>query len=512
MKLQGMQVDELRGLGLDIHDICIHQERIQTIMNRRDELFIPIVDTCRFDNQGILPQTFVREVNRDMLSGFVAFVPAAGAASRYFKPLHELRQAIWIRDDSVIADQCQKLLQQGALEWPLPDPLMQLLKQAAAGQQLEISQQVLLDAIDSPKALLPCWPGGPTFMQMKAEEHSKLRGLDAEVYVAPLGQTELFRRHIEGRIEDKKRPVHFLEQGTTMSTLRFRTDGLPFRDREQQLSLVPAGHGMLVKLFPEIKRSCPDAHSLFIRNIDNVNGSRPEILAATESFLLQHQTILQALTLIRKALHQDEITEAARVAQNLLNQVVSLRPLPPQAWIREWAEPWRPLWSVLLQIFHCPVSYAERQRLLHQDKRAIRQLFDRPLNTLGQVPNLGKDVGGTPVFAQSSSGDVTICLELPHVSGVDRQRFLENSRLATHFNPVFVAAEIPAQHHAYDLENCPFWILAEKSFHGEQVVYHETVLYEILGNSITCNVLFPEIPRSLFNPHKTLLDGLKASV
>jgi hypothetical protein len=92
---------------------------------------------------------------------------------------------------------------------------------------------------------------------------------------------------------------------------------------------------------------------------------------------------------------------------------------------------------------------------------------------------------------------------------VDRKRFLEDPKKATHFNPVCVAAEIPENPRAYDLEQCPFWILAEKSMLGEPVVYHEIVLYEVIGNSLTANVLFPEISRRLFHPHKTLLDGVK---
>jgi hypothetical protein len=143
------------------------------------------------------------------------------------------------------------------------------------------------------------------------------------------------------------------------------------------------------------------------------------------------------------------------------------------------------------------------------EKAALKHLFDRPLNALGQVPNNGKDVGGSPVRAVHENGEVSICLELPHASSEDRKNFLENPATATHFNPVFVAAELPEDNAVYDLEQCPFWILAEKNIRGTPVVYHEIVLYEVLGNSYTANVLFPEIPRRLFQPHKTLLDGVK---
>lgn len=506
MKLQGTNVDELRELGLDVHDIYIHQERIQKSMERRGELFIPIQDTYRLDNHGILPPEFLRMPSDAPLEGYVAFVPAAGAASRYFKPLLELRHALEAGHQSEIQRLRERLRAEGAAQWPLPPRLESFFEDTQQSSWDSEVCRLLIEEIDLPKALLPCWKNGPTFLEQKADEHQNLEGLDGEVYVTPFKQSDTFVEHLA---PSEERPCLFLEQGPSMSTIRFHINGRPYRDADERLTLVPAGHGMLVKLFPDIHRRFPGAHSLFIRNIDNVNGSDADVVAATELFLRQHQLVLRALKSIRGALHADNLTEGARIARDTLNRFLSVKDMPAVAWVRELEEPWRSLWCLLMQVFHLPPSYAGKMRTQYQDKRALRTLYDRPLNTLGQVPNSGKDIGGTAVLAQSESGEVSICLELPHVSSADRERFLENPKIATHFNPAFVAAEIPTQHHSYDLQNCPFWILAEKNFHGHPVVYHEIVLYEILGNSLTSNVLFPEIPRILFNPHKTLLDGLQ---
>lgn len=505
MKLQGTNVDELRELGLDIHDIYIHQERIQKSMERRGELFIPIQDTCRLDNHGILPPHFLRMQSDTPIDGYIAFVPAAGAASRYFKPLLDLRQALSTGHQAEIRRQRDRLRAEGAEKWPLPPRLESFFTDTQQSSWDSEVCRLLIDEIDLPKALLPCWKNGPTFLEQKSEEHRNIEGVNGEVYVTPFKQSATFIEHLA---PTEEMPCLFVEQGPSMSTIRFHINGQPFRDENESLTLVPAGHGMLVKLFPDIHRRFPEAHSLFIRNIDNVNGSDPDVVSATELFLRQHQVVLRSLRAIRGALHADTLTEGARIARELLNRFESVQEPPALAWVRELEEPWRSLWCLLLQVFHLPGTHATKMRTQYQDKRALRTLYDRPLNTLGQVPNSGKDVGGMPVFAKSESGDVTICLELPHVSSADRERFLENPKLGTHFNPAFVAAEIPTQHHSYDLQNCPFWILAEKNFHGHPVVYHEIVLYEILGNSLTSNVLFPEIPRILFNPHKTLLDGL----
>jgi hypothetical protein len=507
--LKGMTVAEVRELNLDVHDIQIHQQRISEGVKNRDDLFVPIEDTCRIENGGILPQRYLHQVNRDKAQGFVAFVPAAGAASRYFKPLMDLRLALEELNQDKIEVQHKSLKQQDAAKWPLPLHLSQFIHQDRCPRITPEQAKNLIDEIDLPKALLPCWKDGPTFLQMKQQEHEKIHGMIAEYYVAPLDQSALFAEHLDARTEDNERPRYFLEQGEQLSTLRFRPDGMPYRTPEGKLSIVPAGHGMLVKLFPEIRKKTPDAHSLFIRNIDNVNGWNPDVLQETELFLLQHQMVLGNLRSIRQSLHKDDLNSAAQLAEDLLQNMVNPRPTPTSSWLKELEKPWQPLWKLLVQGFHCPESYAQRMRRNHQDKRALKELYDRPLNTLGQVPNSGKDVGGIAVFAHTKDGEVSICLELPHASAVDKKRFLEDPKKATHFNPVFVAAEIPENPRAYDLEQCPFWILAEKTMLGEPVVYHEIVLYEVIGNSLTANVLFPEISRKLFYPHKTLLDGVK---
>ncbi len=500
-----MNKDELLEAGLDIHDISIHQQRIQECLAEKAETFLPIQDTCRLDNQGILPQRFLRHLSEESLDGFVAFVPAAGAASRYFQPLQELRKALSELDNTRIQEERQRLLAQDVLRWPLPPLLRSFLLK---GSELSAAAaQALMGELDLPKALLPCSSQGPSFLLQKQAEHSRLAGLTAQVFIAPLGQSGRFAQELRESRDSETLPSVCLEQGAQLSTLRFLRNGQPYRDRQGALSLVPAGHGMLVKLFPDIHRQFPQAHSLLIRNIDNVNGWQPEILAASETFMRQHMTLLGAIQRIRRALHDDDIVEASRLARETLADFVSLKPAPLEAWFRELPEPWQPLWALLIRALHCPVVFAESQRASVGDSKALRKLYDRPVNSVGQVPNSGKDVGGTPVSIATREGLVSLCLELPHASPSDRQRYLEDPKLATHFNPVFVAAEIPRQAHAYDLAHCPFWILAQKNFHGDAVVYHETVLYEVLGNSITANVIFPEIPRLLFYPHKSLQDG-----
>lgn len=494
--LRGIREDELKKLGLDVRDISTHQQRISSAQS--SSLTIPILDTCRLENAGIMPQEFLRTSNQRPLDGIVAFVPAAGAASRYFKPLQDLRQALVDNDQDAIQREGEKLRAQGATSWPLPPQL-----EAFVEGKKTFDPRALLEEIDAPKALLPYKKHASSFLQKKDREHRLMKGLTAQVYVAPLGQTDIFHSHLN---PEDGLPTLFLEQGSEMSTLRFFPSGEPYREGDD-LSIVPAGHGTLVKLFPEIKRKFPHCHSLFIRNIDNVLQDENSTREPIALFLKQHQTVLDSVRMIRAQLREGAQERASRTANDLLENFKNLPPFQPGS--LHVSEPWKALWSVLLRVFQCPAHFARQQQDRYGDLEALTRLFDRPVNSLGQVPNSGKDVGGTAVFARHDSGDVTICLELPHVSESDRKHFLEDPARATHFNPVFVAAELPEDGRTYQLDDCPFWILAEKSLYGTSVVYHEIVLYEILGNSFTSNVLFPEIPRSLFHPHKALTDGVK---
>ncbi|MDQ3232888.1 MAG: hypothetical protein M3Q07_13805, partial [Pseudobdellovibrionaceae bacterium] len=194
--LKGMTVAEIREMNLDVQDIEIHQQRISEGVKNRDDLFIPVEDTCRIENGGILPPQYLHQIHRDKPQGFVSFVPAAGAASRYFKPLMDLRLALEELDQNKIKTQHRSLRQQDAPSWPLPPQLTHFLKEENCPRMTLSQAENLITEIDLPKALLPCWKDGPTFLQMKHQEHDKIHGIVAEYYVAPLDQSELFAKHL----------------------------------------------------------------------------------------------------------------------------------------------------------------------------------------------------------------------------------------------------------------------------------------------------------------------------
>ena len=429
-------------LGLDCDTLRIHRQRI---VDRIPQPLFPVLDSCRVDNGAILPlpalQTKEQETSA-AINNFATFVPAAGAASRYLKPLQPLFDNDKHGDSKVSVSQ-------DLLASPMPEALRSWLTTPTR-------VATLLDSLPTCKAMYPCTLEGTTFLQMKDIEHRCIGKFAKQFYVVPM-RTEF---DVEALC---------LEQDEEFCTLRFHPDGEPV----MPLSLVPAGHGVLAGMFKRVQ-TMTDAHSLFIRNIDNVMGTGAKVIAAARAFLCLHDFLLQQMQRIRTCLAAEDFSAANGVARVIIAKVFGE------------------------QDTDAPLTYL-MQNLFHTDPTggSLLSLYQRPLTLLGQVRNTGADKGGVPVFVRWQQQKVKICLETPHMSAADAQAVR-----STHFNPVFVACELTD---AYDYS--PFWLLAKKTYQGTEVVYHESLLYETLSSSMHCNSVYVEVPRAVFNPHKAITDG-----
>lgn len=495
---------DLAKLGLKTDAIHLHATRVNLTLGRSSPTTqFPVNDSCRLDNGGILNDAWIHSVgSHDQdLSGFVAFVPAAGAATRYFDALEPLARALLDYDTARIQSSIQELLKRHATHWPLPKPILTILENPSTVSREAAAQG--LASLQKPKALLPCVREGETFLELKVREHRALAPLAGEIYITPAGQSAEFAEHISAAKEPLGH-ARFLEQGNDLCTIRFTTEGHPMRMEDGQLSPVPAGHGALAALLPKARDFYPRAHSLFIRNIDNVMGVGSDAIASTRHFLDSHQRLLYKIQGIRRFLAEGDFDDASAIAETLLDRLPAERMFTAeqQAHVVSLTHKWeRTLWKLQYQLFHTPAQLAD-----------LIQVYSRPVNTLGMVPNTGKDLGGTPVFAQTTSGVTKVCLELPHVSPQDRAEYFENPRKATHFNPVFLAAEIPESDAPYTDSAHPFWLIAQKTHHGKPALYHETLLFELMGNSHLANCVFVEVPRLVFNPHKVPADGANKKI
>lgn len=472
--------EELESLGLNSSEVLEHREIIlksgqKTSLSRKT---FKIIDTCRLDNGRLIP---LKNFGNTPISGIWGFIPAAGASSRYNQPI-------------------RKWLAEGAkehIDWAIPIRI-------EPNTDFAQWQEKLIETLGKPKALLPCVKEGVTFLEIKCMEHQAMGFVDGQIFVVPQGYLSAFENLLQSYAMNL--PTHCIEQGPKLSTIRFFSDGRPVRDAEGFLSMVPAGHGALVHLLPTVKEIIRDknAHSLLIRNIDNIGGRDAHFIEATKTFLEMHCDIREKLNQIRKTVESGEFDTATKYASLLVENyatrnlsyeedtIVATKPLKEQ-----------PLWVLLFKLFQLP-TYLSAGKL----RKPLLELLLRPLNTMGMVPNTGGDVGGSPVVIDTQEGPLTICLESPHISYDQREAILKDPKKATHFNPVFVASEISESFSTYTNMDNSFWILAEKTWKEHKVIYFETLLYELLGNSAMANTLFVEVPRIVFNPHKTVDDTI----
>ena len=502
-----LQNNRLKELGLNPERIKLHQKRIQDALLEGVLPTVAIHDTCRLENGGILPLDWIPENQRDAATGVIAFVPSAGASSRYFKGLGSLEASLIEGNRDTAKNSLKALRDMGGDSWSVPQTVKQLIQSPDMLDQLDPEAMVrIATMIRVPKALMPCTLEGHTFLQLKLQEHAAIESLEGQVFIVPPGFKERIEDYVEEfKVDDLK--AFIVEQGPDLSTLRFDQEGLPVEEQKGRFAVVPAGHGTLVHLFPRCREAFPEAKSLFIRNIDNIMGSKAEAVTISEAFLSAHTTILNLFERIRTGLADSGHRPDADLAIETLRSWSSSMPLNEEKadFLKTIKDEFRPYFEVQLKLFQMTVDSLEYLRKdSWSDKDFALALFQRPVSTMGQVPNNGQDVGGTPVFVNLDGVEQKLCIEVPHATPNDREEFLENPTKATHFNPVFAGIEI-SDGELYE-KNSNLWIMAEKSFRDQKVFYHETVLYELLGNNILANVLFLEVPRVIFNPHKSLGD------
>jgi hypothetical protein len=507
------------AVGLIASVVRTHERRIKARLSGESAGLFEIETPCRLENGGILSLSFfdqkIRDFSRKSGAGAslspVAFIPAAGAASRFLEPLKPLATALSGGDREAVENFVKEAMP-SERPWPLPRQLSDFFDQVPDRLPVERTREIL-EVLSWPKAMFPCNQSGVTFLEAKSREHAAYRAhgvaFCGEVYVAPARRHAMFEASLTALKSGESTviPHHVVEQDATLSTLRFRRDGSWVTGSDGNASMVPAGHGALVGLFPVVRKAFPRGDYLLIRNVDNVCGTAVDVCEEVARFCDFSSALIRAVRTVRQfATSRDWNVPALR---DSLGFMLSLCPRSVNQDIPATEAGCRVAMArIQRELFH---SLSE-SRGTDPEMDQLIAMFRRPVNVLGQVPNSGKDVGGTPVFARNPGGaKEKVCLEIAHVSADQVDSVLRKPAVATHFNPVFVASELVDDFSGYSGDNS-YWSCVQKKFEGEDVFYHESFLYEILGSSSLSNVVFVEIPRSLFNPHKTLSDAASTSV
>jgi len=226
--------------GVPVKNIEIAQETVQNFLNMQLKSQINVQDPCNTKNHGVLKLPEPTE-KRDL--NISAFIPAAGAASRFFKPLNKIIQTIRNADFLGFSEEWIKVK-----KFPLP-PQVRALKDKTFFTDSN-ARSAALAALDQPKALMPC-------------------------------------------------STSFFEQNEKLSTFRFDEQGSVIQ-KDSRPSVAPAGHGALSALFPDLK-SLGHEH-LFIQNIDNLTGSSEAVCTALASLKDQYAMLFEGICEIRSSI------------------------------------------------------------------------------------------------------------------------------------------------------------------------------------------------------------------
>ena len=432
--------------------------------------------------------------------------------------------------------------------------------------------RILLDNYEAiPKALVPTTIEADDFLFLKLAEQMSLIPCSANVMICPAEMKLQFESEIgqhghrlahemKNIFELARTPFcpdwlrtksprdsttargdwQVLEQGNSLSTIRFGADGAPYETRSGSYSRVSGGHGELVHVFGDILRSYPEAECLHIRNIDNIIGTGPERRREVQVPSRLFRLIRDGLEAIREylsGLSSDNVNSPHYLQRegDARGAASSIARLALASQSLDWDRVARldlpaAIARSLTAVFHWqnfPFHAAFDEQVA-----VLNEFVARPLSIFGVVRKETGDIGGGPVFSSLPDGQqIKLCMEMPHASVEDRELYFGSRGKVTHFNPVLVffelqthkslsvdpaTSELPNGHHTSQGRPVPFgslfddqfWLLAAKEFDGKKVCYHETVLYELIGNSARTNLIFVEVPRTLFNPHKSFIDGL----
>lgn len=433
------------------------------------------------------------------------FVPASGAASRMFAPLHA---------DSTIFDAClsprpaadaspaeldlRRFLQELQSFAFYPDLKSAMsedgydLNQAIAERNLPLITRYLLEPCglgyaQLPKGLLAfhaAADGARTPFIEHLAEAALLNGLSGSVqlhFTVSAEHLHLFKAQLaawRSTIEETygtSYEVTYSTQKPSTDTLALNASGLPLRNSEGQLILRPGGHGALLENLNDLAGDI-----ILVRNIDNVVPDAQKAANLSWTKLLTGYLV--------------EIQEE----QHALLKTLHGQPDDPV--VRDLVI------SFLADRLQSDVA------LTSNSKQLMAQL-DRPIRVCGMVPNSGEP-GGGPFWVRDEHGWLTRqIVEGAQIDKTDPEqaRILASS---THFNPVDMVCGVRDwQNRPYDLKQFideEAVIVTSKQQEGREVrVLELPGLWN--GSMAGWHTLFVEIPPEAFNPVKTVYDLLRPS-
>ena len=434
------------------------------------------------------------------------FVPASGAASRMFKDLLAVSNAIDdgsftaanLDDSSSEAQTFRKFLQQLA-RFPFFAEL-EVTGDIRPENAFENGRLALTRLLDQsalgfaalPKGLIPFHKTDGS-ARTPFEEHL----VEGDAYAKDAGgkvrihftvpahfkqriDDFISRRISQGNLPAAEFQIDYSVQKSSTDTVAVDPDNQPFRNEDGIILFRPGGHGALLENLNDL-----DGDIVFIKNIDNVlpdyrKETTIRYKKALAGYLIKLQTaVFDFLKLLVDGEPSPQaLAEMIAFAENELYLTV------PQA-----------------------ITEAETE----QQITYLKDLFDRPIRVCGMVKNEGEP-GGGPFWVRDGLGNSSAqIVESSQINKADPDQaaIVEN---ATHFNPVDLICGIKNfRGESFDLlryRDDDAGFISQKSKDGRDLKALELPgLWN--GAMAFWNTIFVEVPAETFSPVKTVFDLLR---
>lgn len=424
------------------------------------------------------------------------FVPASGAATRMFKALYAMRDALEGKSVEqqqayLVTDDTAKQFFNDLNQYPFYSDLP-LEEHASPLDMLDLLlTEKGLDYGMLPKGLLKFHSHkGATRTAFEEHLHEAAKILLPETIInihftvseAHLDGFKSLEKEIVPKIQKQYGVtfrISYSFQKKETDTIAVDMQNAPFRDEQGSLVFRPGGHGALLGNLEDI-----EGDLLFINNIDNVSPERNSVNRVLHKKVLAGRLmqVRDRVFELLKQLNTEVTDEATETAVQWLNEVA---------------------YTVI------PGDFNGKSR---QEKATwLREQLNRPVRVCGMVRNEGEP-GGGPFFTEDTNGDIT--LQIVESSQVDTGDPGQNALFskATHFNPVDIVCSTRDRHgNNYNLSE---YIDEETGFISEKSVMGKALKALELpglwnGSMAGWITLFVEIPASTFTPVKTVFDLMR---
>ncbi len=421
------------------------------------------------------------------------FVPASGAATRMFKALFALSDALRGKNvkeqqDFISTDEVGRNFFNSLEEFPFYYDL------SLTGNEspLEVLDRLLLDKGLNygmlPKGMLKFHKYGEhsrTAFEEHLHEAARISESGEEVKL----HFTVSEEHLNGfkKLEKKLVPllkerydvifrINYSFQKAETDTIAVDLQNSPIRDEMGKLVFRPGGHGALLQNLNDLPHGM-----VFINNIDNVSPDRNSELRVL------HKKMLAGVLLNAR----NEAWELLSGLNAGSNEAVIAS---AEKWLRQTAN--REL----------PGSYKDWN--LAEKRSWLIKMIDRPVRVCGMVKNEGEP-GGGPFFVRNSGEEVS--LQIVESSQVDFADEQQSAIFAgsTHFNPVDLVCSL--KNHAGDSFDLTQFVdgntgfISEKSVRGKELKALELPgLWN--GSMAGWITVFVEVPGETFTPVKTIFD------